>query len=124
MDISLVASPLAGANDKDVWLMAAKKKSQGVLGVYVICGKDKFLAGSECEALMDRLLPVDQRAMALYQPRAEDANIAEVLDELRTMPFLAEKRVVLIKDADPFISDNREYLENTSTTPAHAAFSC
>ena len=91
--------------------MAAKKKIQGVLGVYVICGKDKFLAGSECESLLDRLLPVDQRAMALYQPRAEDANIAEVLDELRTMPFLAEKRVVLIKDADPFISANREYLE-------------
>lgn len=98
--------------------MAAKKKSQPVLGVYVICGKDKFLAGSECEALLDRLLPVDQRAMALYQPRAEDADIAEVLDELRTMPFLAEKRVVLIKDADPFVSANRQYLEKYFDSPS------
>ena len=98
--------------------MAAKKKSQGVLGVYVICGKDKFLAGSECEALLDRLLPVEQRAMALYQPRAEDADIAEVLDELRTMPFLAEKRVVLIKDADGFVSANRQYLEKYFDSPS------
>ncbi len=98
--------------------MAGKKVSQAVLGVYVICGKDKFLVGSECEALLDRLLPVEQRAMALYQPRAEDADIAEVLDELRTMPFLAEKRVVLIKDADPFISANREYLEKYFDNPS------
>ncbi len=98
--------------------MAAKKKIQGVLGVYVICGKDKFLVGGECEALLDRLLPLDQRAMALYQPRAQDADIAEVLDELRTVPFLAKKRVVLIKDADPFVSENRQYLEKYFDHPS------
>lgn len=86
--------------------------------IYVICGKDKFLVGNECDALLDKLLPVDQRAMALYQPRAESAVISEVLDELRTLPFLAERRVVLIKDADGFVSDNREYLEKYFDKPS------
>lgn len=100
--------------------MAAKagtdKKAIG--SIYVICGKDKFLVGNECDALLDKLLPVDQRPMALYQPRAEDAVISEVLDELRTLPFLAERRVVLIKDADSFVSENRDHLEKYFDKPS------
>jgi len=34
-----------------------------------------------------------------------------VLDELRTVPFLTDKRVVLVKGADKFISENRPLLE-------------
>ena len=96
----------------------AVNKNTAVGSVYVICGKDKFLVGNECDALLDKLLPVDQRAMALYQPRAEEAVLSEVLDELRTLPFLAERRVVLIKDADGFVSDNREYLERYFDKPS------
>ena len=58
--------------------------------------------------------------MALYEPRAEDAQIADVMDELRTLPFLAPKRVVLIKGAEPFIKANAEqlgaYLDNPSSS--------
>ncbi|MBE0534260.1 MAG: DNA polymerase III subunit delta [Phycisphaerae bacterium] len=96
----------------------AAKPEKRAPGIYVICGKDPFLVGEECEALLDRLLPVDQRPLALYQPPAEQAAIADVLDELRTLPFLAEKRVVLIKDADPFISAYRQQLENYFEKPS------
>jgi len=98
--------------------MAEKKKSQKAAYVYVIAGKDKFLVAGECERLLDRLLPVEQRAMALYQPRTEDAELADVLDELRTLPFLAERRVVLLKNADTFISANRQYLEKYFDNPS------
>ena len=96
----------------------AGKSVGGAASVYVICGKDKFLVGDRCESLLDDLLDAEQRAMALYQPRAEDAVISEVLDELRTLPFLAERRVVLIKDADGFVSDNREILERYFDKPS------
>lgn len=56
--------------------------------------------------------------MALYEPRAETAVISDVLDELRTLPFLAPKRVVLIKDAEPFIKENAEYLEKYLDDPS------
>jgi DNA polymerase-3 subunit delta len=94
------------------------KTTSAVPAVCVICGKDGFLVGEQCEKLLDELLPVDERAMALYQVRAEDAVIADVLDELRTVPFLAKRRLVLIKDADPFVSANRELLERYFDQPS------
>ncbi len=98
----------------------AKKapQSRKPLGVYVIAGEDKFLLSKECEKLLDSVLEPDQRAMALYEPRADSAQITDVLDELRTLPFLAPKRVVLIKDAEPFIKANADHLINYLDDPS------
>jgi len=95
----------------------AKEKKTVAENIYVISGKDKFLLSSACEPLIDKLLPAEQRMMSLYQADADKAVIADVLDELRTLPFLTEKRVVLIKDADKFISENRQSLENYFDKP-------
>ena len=91
-------------------------KSPG--SVYVIAGKDDFLVSNQCQSLIDDLLPDDQRAMALYQPGPNELNITDLLDELRTLPFLAQRRVVLVKDAEKFITDNRESLEKYFDVPA------
>jgi DNA polymerase-3 subunit delta len=40
------------------------------------------------------------------------------MDELRTLPFLTGRRVVLIKNADKFISNNREVLETYFDSPS------
>ena len=89
----------------------AAAKSDKQSGFYVIFGENPFLVSKECEKMLNSILQPDQRAMALYEPKAEDARIADVLDELRTLPFLAPKRVVLIKDAEPFVKANTEQLE-------------
>jgi DNA polymerase-3 subunit delta len=39
------------------------------------------------------------------------------MDELRTLPFLVEKRVVVVRDADEFISKNRQILESYFDNP-------
>ena len=99
--------------------MAKKPKAESsIKPVYVICGKDDYLVSTTMESLLDRLMPEEQRPMALYQPDASDADIATVLDELRTLPFLAERRVVLIKKADSFVSANRETLEKYFDSPS------
>jgi DNA polymerase-3 subunit delta len=46
-----------------------------------------------------------------------NANLAEVLDDLRTLPFLAPRRVVVLRDADSFISANRSHLEDYLAEP-------
>jgi DNA polymerase-3 subunit delta len=46
------------------------------------------------------------------------ANPADVLDELRTPSFFASKRIVLIKNADDFISENRPLLEKYFDNPS------
>ncbi|MFH1613878.1 MAG: DNA polymerase III subunit delta [Planctomycetota bacterium] len=86
--------------------------------VYVIAGKDKFLAGQEYETLLDQLLPPEKRTMCLYIPEPDKVTAADVFDELRTLPFLADRRVVLIKDADDFISQYRTHLENYFDNPS------
>ena len=100
--------------------MAVKgnKTKQSTASICVVCGKDEFLVANQCEAILDELLTAEQRPMCLYQPRAEDAVVADVLDELRTLPFLADRRVVLIKDAGKFISANRETLEKYFDSPS------
>lgn len=96
----------------------AAKRQQDVLPVYVVAGKDAFLVSQQCERLLDRLLPVEQRAMALYQPRSDEVQLSEVFDELRTLPLLAARRVVLLREADDFISQHREALEKYLDAPS------
>lgn len=99
--------------------MAAKqKKTDTSPGVLVIYGEDAFLVSQECEKRVSEILTPDERAMALYEPRADQANIADVLDELRTVPFLASRRVVLVKDAESFIKDNADALEKYIDNPS------
>ena len=84
----------------------ASKKKQTELGIHVIYGEDAFLVSKACENLLDTLLANEDRSMALYEPKADQADISDVLDELRTVPFLTSKRVVLIKDAESFVRAN------------------
>ena len=100
--------------------MAAKRaKTIGKFKpVYVIAGKDNFLTSTECQSLLDKILPLEQRPLALLQVEADKADIADVFDELRTLPFLAQKRVVLIKGADKFVSNYRENLETYFDKPS------
>ncbi|MHC5213379.1 MAG: DNA polymerase III subunit delta [Planctomycetota bacterium] len=88
--------------------MPPKKQQQ--IGFYVIFGEDPFLVSKECEKLVDSILGSEDRSMALYEPRANEAQVSDVLDELRTLPFLASKRVVLIKDAELFVRANADAL--------------
>ena len=96
--------------------MAPKAKID-VKPIYVINGKDEFLINAEYNKLLDKLIAPEQRPMGLWQAEADRAEGSQVLDELRTLPFLAERRVVAIKDADDFVSKNRELLEKYFDNP-------
>jgi len=80
-------------------------------GLYVVCGSDPFLVGRQVDRLLDQWLTAEQRPMCLWQPDANAVSAAEVFDELRTLPFLAPCRVVVLRDADEFVSANRKALE-------------
>ncbi len=86
--------------------------------VYVIAGEDESLVGLYCRELLDKLIEPSQRATGLFDADTNHVSISEVLDELRTTPFLTDKRVVLIKRADKFISDNRDLLERYFESPS------
>ncbi len=85
--------------------------------IYVIAGKDDSLVSSQCQELLDRLLEPTQRATGLLDAEAAAVSASEVLDELRTAPFLTDKRVVRIRGAEDFISKNRTLLEKYFANP-------
>jgi DNA polymerase-3 subunit delta len=102
--------------------MSAKRAAEtSVSPLYLIVGKDSFLNAREARRLTEMLLSEEERPLALWQPSGEDSPpIAEVLDELRTVPFLAGRRVVLMQNAESFLTQNRalleEYLEHPCPT--------
>jgi DNA polymerase-3 subunit delta len=94
-----------------------QKSESGQAPIYVIAAKDDSLLNMECDRLLDKLLGDTDRQTALFAPEMDKVEISEILDELRTLPFLAPKRVVLLKGADRFISDHRETLEKYFDSP-------
>lgn len=87
--------------------------------IYVLNGKDESLVGVEAQLLVDDLIEPSQRVTGLLDVNGPDVSLPEVLDELRTLPFLADKRVVVVRKADEFISKdrNRQLLEKYFDAP-------
>ncbi|MGB8226517.1 MAG: DNA polymerase III subunit delta [Sedimentisphaerales bacterium] len=97
--------------------MTSKNKT-GIKPIYVIAGKDGFLVKNECERLLDELIEPEQRTTGLWRVEGRDTPITNVLDELRTLPFLGERRVAVIENADKTILKKQAEEEggDTSTT--------
>lgn len=85
--------------------------------IYVIAGKDDSLVGAQCGKLLDELMEPSQRITGLFDAEGGSVSAAEVLDELRTAPFLTDKRVVIVRDAEDFVSENRPLLEKYFDNP-------
>lgn len=85
--------------------------------IYVIAGKEESLVNEECRRMLDELVEPSQRATGLFNADPKEVTAADILDELRTAPFLTDKRVVVIKGADDFVSQNRELLEKYFDNP-------
>jgi DNA polymerase III subunit delta len=84
--------------------------------VYVISGDDPSLVNAEYTKIIDQLVPPDQRDAGLLVVDADKAVIAEILDELRTLPFFTKRKIVALRNADKFISaKNEEDEENEQT---------
>jgi DNA polymerase III subunit delta len=75
--------------------------------VYVLQGNDSFLRDAAREEIVSQIIGQSDPQVAISQFDA-DAELAAVLDELRTTPFLAPRRAVIVRDADAFIARYRE----------------
>ncbi len=93
-------------------------KKQEVKPIYVVVGKDEFLLAEQVSNLVGRFLEPEQMQMCLRQNDGDDVTAVEVFDELRTLPFLGDRRVVVLTKADKFVSENRGLLEKYFEHPA------
>ncbi|MHC4624799.1 MAG: DNA polymerase III subunit delta [Planctomycetota bacterium] len=98
--------------------MGKAKAKKSWAPIYVIAGEDESLVNLECDRLLDALIEPGHRPTCLFDADPKEVDAADVFDELRTLPFLADKRIALIKKADKFISDNRQHLEKYFENPS------
>jgi DNA polymerase-3 subunit delta len=88
--------------------------------VFVLAGDERFLKRLALERIRQAVLgdTAEDYASSSYEGGA--VQLATVRDELETLPFLASRRLVVVQEADPFITRYREglekYLEHPSRT--------
>jgi len=94
--------------------------SDEVKCVYVLYGNDAFLRDTHRQEIILRVIGDSdpQTCVAAYDATAE---LAAVLDDLRTLPFLAPRRAVIVRDADAFVSAHRSALEKYLAAPVETA---
>ncbi|MCP4509892.1 MAG: DNA polymerase III subunit delta, partial [Fuerstiella sp.] len=84
--------------------------------VLVLYGGERYL---KLEAL--KLIPGledDSEDVALTRTAGKDADVKSVCDELLTVSMFGDKRIVIIDDADDFVSQNRASLEKYVAHPS------
>jgi DNA polymerase-3 subunit delta len=87
------------------------------LPIYVLIGDDPYLRDQARNRIIRDLIGQADPQTCVSSHDA-DAALADVLDDLRTLAFLAEHRVVIVRQADPFVSKYRQQLEDYLARPA------
>ena len=87
--------------------------------VFAVVGKDRFLRAEAIEVIVRRF---DGGAVPVGPRRVDGATTeaADVLDELRTESLFGDRRLVIVDDADGFISANRSVMEQYCSSPSHS----
>ena len=85
--------------------------------VYVLHGSDDYLRRHHRRKIVQHLLGGAEPELALID-LDDSAQLSDVLDELRTVPVLAPRRVVVLHDADKFITRHRAAVEGYLADPA------
>lgn len=85
--------------------------------VYALVGSDMFLQLQKQGEIL-RLAPPDAQRIDLD---GEKAQLADVLDEVRSFAMFGGHKVVIVRDADDFISRFREQLETYFASPCDSA---
>ncbi len=86
--------------------------------VYVLAGDEDFLKRHARERIISAVLGDEDPAFAVSAYAGERLDFSTVRNELETLPFLAPLRVVVVENADKFVTDNRPALEAYFAKPS------
>jgi DNA polymerase-3 subunit delta len=101
--------------DSQVFLDSAERLP--VQALYVLHGDEDFLKRQVLRALRKIVIGTKDEAFGISTHSGEKADFAEVHDELETIPFLSPRRLVVVENADPFVTRFRGLLEKYVAQP-------
>lgn len=93
-------------------------QSESQVPICVIHGKNTFARREAIERIVERELDGGDETVNLSPFDGDQVDVAEVLDDVRTYSLLGGRRVVVIEDADGFVSKHRPVLERYTAAPA------
>jgi DNA polymerase-3 subunit delta len=82
-----------------------------LLPLYVLHGDEPFLKRQVLALLRQRVLGEEHDDAGMSVHAGDKAVFAAVYDELQTVPFFSPRRLVVIENADPFVTQFRATLE-------------
>src|SRR5262249_8985204 len=97
------------------FLSAASPKRQSV---YALAGDEDFLKRLARERIIALTLGDADSEVAVAVFAGEKLDFSTVRNELDTRPFLAPYRVVVVENADPFVTEHRQALEQYAAKPS------
>ncbi len=95
---------------------------QGQLkNIYLLYGEERYLVKQYKQKLRRALLPEDD-TMNFSGFEGDDVNVKEIIDLSETLPFFAERRVILIENSKLFKKNGEELAEYLETLPESSYF--
>lgn len=85
--------------------------------VCVVFGDDAYLKRQVVSSIRQSVLTSDDAELSLWKADGSDAELRDVLDELSTVSMFGGGRVVIVEDADPFVTRFRSELEDYVRKP-------
>ena len=86
--------------------------------VYVLHGDERFLKRRVLIALRALVLGNDDDGCGLSRHTGDKANYSTVSTELASAAFFSPRRLVIVEDADPFVTRERAKLEKYLASPS------
>lgn len=86
--------------------------------IYVLVGDEDFLKRQVLAKLQRLLVGDSDPDFALANYSGDKAEFSTIRNELETLPFLCERRVIIVDQADPFVRDYRPQLETYFAAPS------
>lgn len=86
--------------------------------IYVVFGDEDFLRRQTLAAIRTLVLGPEADSFGLTALAGDRTTFSQVRSELDTLPFLAARRLVVIEQADPFVTAYRAALENYVANPS------
>jgi DNA polymerase III subunit delta len=84
---------------------------QPIRPVYAVFGSDAYLIRESIDGVVRAVFPGPDGEAAVSRFPGPQTELADVLDELFTLPFFSKRRLVVVDDADTFVTKHRKELE-------------
>src|SRR5918912_41462 len=94
---------------------AAKSRRQPV---YALVGDEDFLKRRCRDAIIALVVGDADPAFAVAAYPGDKLDFSTVRNDLDTLPFLSPARVVVVEQADPFVTEHRAALERYVQSPS------